>query len=153
LLNDDSRDNALIYVPASQGEITLENPSNWSVLNSFIENNDYLNSRRGDYVEKNATRGPLTDIVDLRFVQDLIVSKNKLQFTFDIFNFTNFLNQDWGRRYFVGRFGFAQPLRTVTAGPDPVFRWQEGSDDPRITDFGFSGSRWRAQIGIRYTFK
>ena len=153
LLNDDSRDNALIYVPASQSEITLEDPSNWSALNSFIENNDYLSERRGDYVEKNATRGPWTDIVDLRFVQDLIVSKNKLQFTFDIFNFTNFINQDWGRRYFVGSFGFAQPLRTVTAGPDPVFRFQEGSDDPRITDFGFSGSRWRAQIGIRYTFK
>ena len=153
LLNDDSRDNALIYVPASQSEITLEDPSNWSALNSFIENNDYLSEKRGEYVKKNATRGPWTDIVDLRFVQDLIVSKNKLQFTFDIFNFTNFINQDWGRRYFVGSFGFAQPLRTVTAGPDPVFRFQEGSDDPRITDFGFSGSRWRAQIGIRYTFK
>ena len=153
LLNDDSRDYALIYVPANQSEITLEDPSNWNALNSFIENNDYLSQRRGNYVEKNAARGPWSDIVDLRFVQDLKVSKNKLQFTFDIFNFTNFINQDWGRRYFVGSFGLVSPLRTVTAGPDPVFRWQEGSDDPRITDFGFAGSRWRAQIGIRYTFK
>jgi len=153
LLNDDSSDYALIYVPANESEITLEDPSNWSALNSFIENNEYLNERRGDYAEKNAVRGPWSHIVDLRFVQDLNVSKNKLQFTFDVFNFTNMLNSDWGRRNFVGSFGLVSPLRTVTAGPDPVFRWQEGSDDPRITDFGFSGSRWRAQIGIRYTFK
>ena len=143
----------MIYVPANENEITLEDPTNWSALNSFIENNDYLQSRRGDYVEKNMTRGPWTDVVDLRFVQDLIVSRNKLQFTFDIFNFTNLVNSDWGRIYNVGRFGFAQPLRTVTAGPDPVFRWQDGSDEPRVRDFGLSGSRWRAQIGIRYTFK
>jgi len=153
LLNDDSSDYALIYVPANESEITLEDPSNWSALNSFIENNEYLSERRGDYAEKNAVRGPWSHIVDLRFVQDLNVSKNKLQFTFDVFNFTNMLNSDWGRRNFVGSFGLVSPLRTVTAGPDPVFRWQEGSDDPRITDFGFSGSRWRAQIGIRYTFK
>jgi len=48
----------LIFVPANQGDINLVDidggataAQQWTALNEFIENNDYLSSRRGDYAE------------------------------------------------------------------------------------------------------
>ena len=106
---DDSRDNALIYIPENFTEIRLfdsnENGSTtdeWETLNEIIEGNDYLRSRRGQYAERNGDRGPWSHVIDLRFAQDFSLmvggKKHTLQFTTDIFNFTNLLNKDWGSK-------------------------------------------------------
>jgi len=58
-------------------------------------------------MERNDDRTPFEHVIDLRFRQELFgaffedVSSRaqKLELTVDIFNFTNFLNKDWGRRY------------------------------------------------------
>lgn len=166
LLNDDSSDNALIYIPRNQSEITLLDGANglssqqqWDALNSFIESNDYLRKRRGKYAERNGDRASSwSHVVDLKFVQDLNIdlghSNNTLQFTMDIFNFTNFLNKDWGIRKFVPNFGEVQLLRTQTAGPDPVFSFDPSVLDnlEQIDDTGIQSSRWQMRIGLRYNF-
>ena len=166
LLNDDSSDNALIYIPRNQNEINLLDGANglssqqqWDALNSFIESNDYLRKRRGKYAERNGDRAASwSHVIDLKFVQDLNIdlgrSKNTLQFTMDIFNFTNFLNKDWGIRKFVPNFGEVQLLRTQTAGPDPVFSFDPSVLDnlEQIDDTGVQSSRWQMRIGLRYNF-
>lgn len=164
LLNDDSRDNALMYVPANQGEIVLRDSNGngssddeWEILDNFIEGNDYLRSRRGDYVERNGDRGPWNHIVDLRLAQDFSINfgenKHAFQFTFDIFNFTNFLNKDWGTRKFIP--SNVSILRTEVAGPNPEFSLnssviENGLDI--IDDSGIQSSRWQMQFGLRYLF-
>ena len=166
LLNDDSRDNALIYVPASQGEIALLDGANglssqeqWDALNAFIEGNDYLRSRRGKYAERNGDRGESWNhVVDFKFAQDLNIdfgnTSNTLQFTLDIFNLTNLLNKNWGVQKFVANFGEVQLLRTETAAPDPVFSFNPAVIDnlERIDDTGIQSSRWQMRIGLRYIF-
>ncbi|QLG45564.1 TonB-dependent receptor [Costertonia aggregata] len=172
LLGDDSRDNALIYVPASQGEIELVNlvdrdgnlftpEQQWQALNTFIENDEYLSTRRGQYAERNATRGPWSHIVDLKFLQDFTVNvgnkKHTLQLSADIFNFTNLLNKDWGRLNFVG--SEVTPLTTVSTGDTPTFNLNPGAVNldgtPNFQEFddeGIQSSRWQAQLGVRYIF-
>ncbi len=172
LLNDDSRDNALIYVPANQSEITFagneaEQARQWQLLDAFIESDDYLSGRRGQYAERNGSRGPWNHIVDLKVLQDIYVmsgdKRNTLQLSFDIFNFTNFLNKDWGVRKFVG--SNVSPLQTVsTSDSEPVFSFVEnlfefddegnviGKNVNRIDDSGLQSSRWQAQVGVRYIF-
>jgi len=166
LLNDDSSDNALIYIPRNQNEINLLDGVNglssqqqWNALNSFIESNDYLRKRRGKYAERNGDRAASwSHVIDLKFVQDLNIdlgrNKNTIQFTMDIFNFTNFLNKDWGIRKFVPNFGEVQLLRTQTAGPDPVFSFDPSVLDnlEQIDDTGVQSSRWQMRIGLRYNF-
>lgn len=167
LLNDDSRDNALIYVPANQSEITLvplekdgviiSPQEQWEALNQFIEGNDYLRGRRGKYAEVNGDRGPWNHIIDLKFLQDfsLNVGENKhtFQASLDIFNFTNLLNKDWGTRKFISRqIGL---LTTEEGGPDPEFTFdpeflERGIED--IDDSGIQSSRWQIQVGLRYLF-
>jgi len=154
----------LIYVPASKDEIVFADEATadeqWNALNQFIENDDYLSGRRGQYAERNGARVPMSHIFDFKFVQDLWVnvkdSKQTLQFTFDVFNVGNLLNKDWGRRYYMSYGnstiidfeGFAED------GTTPTFSFNHDGDyEPwNIDDSGLTSSRWKAQIGIRYKF-
>ena len=129
LLNDDSRDNALIYIPRNQSEITLVDngttpDAQWAALDAFISGNEYLNSRRGDYAERNGDDGAWSNIIDLKLLQDFSMNfggpkKHTFQFSIDIFNFTNLLNKEWGKKKFVS--SNVALLRTESAGPDPEF--------------------------------
>ena len=170
LLNDDSRDNALLYVPANQFEINfatltdsdgnvIATPAKqWEQFNNFIENDSYLSKRRGRYVERNGDRLAWSHVIDLKFLQDFSINvggkKHTLQASVDIFNFTNLLNSDWGKRRFVNN-GNVGLLTTVSGGPDPLFtfdasRFEDGIDE--LDDRGIQSSRWQMQVGLRYLF-
>jgi len=167
LLNDDSRDNALIYIPRNASEIQFagtpeEQAAQWAQLDNFINSVDHLRENRGGYAERNATRGPWSHIVDLKFLQDFKVkwgnTKHTFQFSADIFNFTNFLNKDWGRLKFVR--SEVSPLTTITSGSGtPTFQINQGVMDengnPDFIEFddqGIQSSRWQMQLGLRYIF-
>ncbi|MBT8186527.1 MAG: TonB-dependent receptor [Croceitalea sp.] len=166
LLNDDSRDNALMYIPANAAEIQFngdaaEQAAQWERLDTFINSIEYLRENRGNYAARNAVRGPWSHIVDLKFLQDFSVNvggkKNTLQFSADIFNFTNLLNKDWGELKFTS--GNVSPLQTVSTNDIPVFTINDGDVNAdgtpnieQIDDFGLQSSRWQAQLGIRYIF-
>ncbi|RDY57687.1 TonB-dependent receptor [Flagellimonas nanhaiensis] len=162
LLNDDSRDNALIYVPRNAGEINLVESNGltpeeqWQALDAFIESDDYLRGRRGNYAERNGDRGPWSHVVDLKFIQDFSLNlggntKHAFQFTADIFNFTNFLNKDWGQRRFIRQVGL---IRTESGGEDPTFSFNPSIVEQleQIDDAGIQSSRWQMQLGLRYNF-
>ncbi len=155
LQNDDSRDfTTLVYVPTNSSDIHLTS-GNWDELDAFIFGNDYLNSRRGDYVERNAERGPWSHVVDFKLTQDFSVKNNTLQLSFDVFNLTNLINKDWGKINFRPR--QSQFLRFEgfqDDGTTPTFSFdQETADNlDRVDDSGFQSSRWQMQIGVRYLF-
>lgn len=176
VVNDGGFTNSnLIYIPRNQSEIillpktvgstTYSVTQQWEVLNAFIENDKSLNNRRGDYAKRNSARTPFESIIDFRFLQDIYLKmangkKNTLQFSFDIFNFSNFLNKDWGRRYFITNYDFGliefQGFQAGTTIPQYTVNTKilQG-DDPwtnNVIDSGFRSSRWQAQIGVRYIF-
>ncbi len=166
LLNDDSRDNALIYIPASADEITfsgtaVEQAAQYERLETFINSVEYLRENKGGYAERNASRGPWSHVVDLKVLQDFTVNwgnkEHTLQFSADIFNFTNLLNKDWGKRKFIR--SEVSPLTTVSTGSTPTFAINDGvvnadgsPNMEELDDFGLQSSRWQAQLGIRYIF-
>ena len=116
--NEDSREYSLIFVPATQADINLIDDGSrtaaqqWEELNAFIEQDPYLSTRRGMYAERFSNRGPMSHVIDFKVIQDFTVivngKENTLQLTADVFNFTNFVNPVWGRRYFVPSFGAYQ---------------------------------------------
>ena len=166
LLNDDSRDNALMYIPRDASEIVFsgdaaEQAAQYERLDTFINSIDYLKENRGKYAERNAVRGPWSHILDLKLLQDFSMNfgnkKHTFQISADIFNFTNMLNKDWGQRNFV--FSNASPLQTVSTGSTPVFTINNGDVNPdgtpninQVNDNNFQSSRWQAQLGLRYIF-
>jgi len=129
----------------------------WLDLNEYIKNDDYLNSRRGQYAERNGSRLPFTSVLDVRLLQDFYITSGKtrhtLQISFDVFNFTNLINKDWGRQYFQTNDNF-RLIEYVSLGADriPNFRFQKPVTNKNIDDSGFVSSRWQGQLGIRYSF-
>jgi outer membrane receptor for ferrienterochelin and colicin len=164
LLNDDSRDNALIYIPRNESEIVLvgDDPAaEWERLDAFISSIDYLNERRGQYAERNGSKGIWSHVVDLKFLQDFSFftgeKKHTFQLSADVFNFTNLLNKDWGKRRFIR--SEVAPLTTISTDGIPTFEVndavvnEDGSANIiELDDFGIASSRWQMQLGIRYIF-
>ncbi len=165
LTGEDSEDTrALIYVPASQNEIVFADQATaaaqWAALDAFISGDNYLNSRRGQYAERNESRSPFENLFDLKIAQDVSFKvgekKHTFQLTFDIFNLGNFLNPNWGKSYFVGDGGYFRLLRFVDFEPDtttPRFAFDGVEGDPwTLIQTGTRSARWYSQIGIRYSF-
>ncbi len=169
--------NELFYVPRALNEIPLVDfeyrgttytpEQQWAILDQFIDDDPHLSSRRGNYSKRNGSNTPMEFSMDLRFLQDFYIKlpngkRNTLQFSFDIFNFTNLINKDWGRRRFAGSFGNYNivNLDNVTLGGSTSPEYTISGDlidgekpwTDRVDDSGFRSSRWQAQMGLRYTF-
>lgn len=176
----------LAYIPNSandlqftdivdDGVVVLSAEAQAQAFDNFIQNDDYLGSRRGQYAERNAQRTPFEHVIDLRLAQELFANfggrRNTLEVTLDIFNLTNLLNSEWGLRYNPGfrtvdllefeRFAEEDAVAGDDLTPIYTFRFPTFGDgvqsmdefwETEILDFGTYGSRWQMQIGLRYSF-
>lgn len=171
---NNERENAgnLIWIPATQSQINLVDvlddngnvatsaATQWANLNSFIDSDKYLSEHRGEYAERNGTRLPFESVVDLKLVQDFYMNvsgkKHTLQLTFDIFNFTNLLNPEWGIRRYITNDAYQLIKFTGVDGDGKAMFNYTGTGDVEdiynVSDVGIYGSRWTGQIGIRYLF-
>ncbi|CAD0003219.1 TonB-dependent receptor [Flavobacterium salmonis] len=166
LLRDTFQPSALIYVPRNKNEIvftpsaTMTADQQWEALNNFISNDKYLNSRRGKYAERNGDRLDWSHVIDVKVAQEFSINVNKkshkLEFTADIFNFTNLLNKNWGRRYFMTNDQLLLIKHTgfLADGTTPTFNFNPNitKNINQIDDAGLQSSRWQMQIGARYSF-
>ena len=111
--NDPSAPGNLIYVPASRQEL-----NNWDFKEgkvngqtytadeqrddfwAFIQQDDYLKNRKGDYAERGGAKMPWHHQLDFRYMRDMSVkvgkTKHALQLGLDVENVLNFLCKDWG---------------------------------------------------------
>ncbi len=169
MTNEDYKnDQDLIFVPANQTQIELKDytvsgvtvtaAQQWANLEQFINNDEYLKSRKGKYAERNGARLPFDHDIDIRFSQDFYFfiagKKNTLQLSFDIQNFANLLNHEWGRSYYITNGTY--PLVKFEGfknndGVTPQFTFRKPGDID-VASISSSGSRWLAQFGIRYIF-
>ena len=66
-------------------------------LDSFISSQECLNKQRGKIMERNSCRNPWQNLFNVSLRQSLPeFSGNRVAVQLDIFNFLNFLNEDWG---------------------------------------------------------
>ena len=155
LQNDDSRDyTSLIYVPLDANDINLTT-NNWAELDAFLSSDSYLNSRRGQYAERNATRGPWTNVIDLKVSQDFKYQDHTIQLSLDIFNFTNLINKNWGVVNFrrgQSRFLNFEGFQADGTTPEFSFDPEDAANLDQIDDSGLQSSRWQIQFGVRYSF-
>jgi hypothetical protein len=175
LNNDGFNGNDLIFVPKDASQIKLTNASAvggvadtrtqselWNQLDVFISNNKYLNSRRGQFAERQAIVLPWINRADLNITQDVYIkykdTKHTLRFTMDLFNFTNFVNKDWGVNQVTTTITPLNFVKLDTDGKTPIFSFPylDGRNKVPFTDsfrdnVGFS-SRWQMQLGVRYIF-
>lgn len=162
LNGDGAFSNDLLYVPRTQADIKLVNltvgsttytpEQQWTALNNFINNDPYLRTRRGQYTERNGGRLPWEHQFDVRLMQDIGgmigTTKNRLQLSFDIFNFTNLLNKEWGRQFSYSNQAYTLISYSSSNGGGYTFS-PLTAQNPYTESFS---SRWQGQIGVRYLF-
>ncbi|WP_109699396.1 TonB-dependent receptor [Chitinophaga deserti] len=130
-------------------------------FNAYIDGNAYLNSRRGDFTERNMGRTPWNLQADLHFAQEFHfrgLQSNFITFTADIMNMTNLLNRNWGIQYFSPNTFNSTPSVGLTP---TLFPPEQGKDGYPVYTFTTPGlpysidylaSRYQIQLGLRYTF-
>ena len=187
----------LAYVPNSASEIALVNPASvsgsapliaadpngpngYNALNSYLNNDSYLSTRRGQYTERNAARTPWNNQADVRLMLEVKLgnldaneagkrsAQHAIQISFDVQNVGNLLNNNWGRQYFVSntfnstvpfglnQVGFADAAGNLSRAFSasqynrPAFTYSPLTTTPYSIDQ--LASRWQGQLGVRYLF-
>lgn len=153
---DGSGLNDLIYVPTSAEISTMKfaSPGMGAAFDNFVDQDDYLSERRGEYAERYGALSPWRGRIDMKFIQDynfMIGDKTQtVQFSIDLLNFGNMLNSDWG---VVQQPNSIQPIGVSV---DPVTKIPTYSFDGQLQKtFGYDtslNSRWQMQFGLRYIF-
>jgi len=178
-MNGDGQNNDLIYVPKDNTELTFTTltaggktftaAEQQAAFNDWIDGDDYLSSRRGQYAERNGQALPWLTRFDLTIAQDFYVKvgpkakKNAFQVRFDILNFGNLLNDKWGVGYNTVT---TTPLTWVsTSGAGvPTYRMAtqtvtkaDGTNEVVLARDRFVrgitlSNTWQGQLTLRYTF-
>lgn len=145
---------AYIFRDLDQAKKYITNVGGAEDFMNFVNSDKYLSSRKGNFTERNGGRTPWSTTVDMRLVQNIVLGKNKFQFTADIFNLTNLINKDLGKIYFVSNtFNSTSSVgltRTNSGLSDPLFTFSKPTQKPYSVDA--ISSKWQIQLGVRYIF-
>ncbi len=177
-LNGDGQVNDLIFVPEKASDLTFVQftsggktftvEDQQAAYDAYIEGNEYLKTRRGQYAERNGAVFPWLTRYDLSIVQDIYLKvgkkekRNTLQFRADILNFANMINDKWGVGYQTTT---TTPLAIAGTNIEtPTYRLAtqtltnpDGTPDVILLRDSFTKSinvdnLWQMQLGIRYIF-
>ena len=130
-----------------------------------------MSKHRGEYAERNGAIRPWQNRLDVRLLQDIFTNlgdnKNTLQLSIDVFNIGNLLNSNWGTfrtanvtnpLSFAGYDQQGRPNFTFPYLTNPV-KNADNTVTPGVPltdtfrkETGGLGSRWQAQVGVRYIF-
>lgn len=167
---DNFETNDLIYIPTEAdltsmtfltntvGGTTYTPQQQKDMFNAYIQGDKYLKKHRGQYAERNGARLPFSNVIDLKLQQDFNVRIGKRQYQFqlsyDIFNFTNMLNRNWGKTYYISNdqsviLDFAGYVSNSNLTPTYRFNPPSGGVPYNVSDGVFNSSRWSSQLGFR----
>lgn len=169
----------LPYIPKDQNDIRLADytlngqiytaAQQYSDLNTLIENDKYLKTRRGQYAERNGLHTPWNQELDMKLMHEFKFGKENsrsLQISLDVFNVLNLLNNNWGHVYFVTNVNnytaniltFAKDANGLapakpSSGYLPTYNFIKptGLNNNYYTVDPFN-SRFQAQFGVKYNF-
>ena len=157
--------NDLLYVPASaseinfgsvdgegNGSIAADAAAQWTALSTFIEQDPYLKTRKGNYAERNGVTLPWFSQIDFRFMQDFNFKvkdrKNTIQVSLDIMNLGNLINSNWGVRQ-LARTTNPISVTGVDKNNVPYYHFDSNLKTSYVDDFS-TRSKWQMQLGVRY---
>lgn len=179
LNGDGGTSNDLIYIPGDASEMnfqqfttgsgatlkTFTSAQQATAWEAYIQQDDYLRSHRGQYVQRGGVFMPMVTRADMSLAQEVFTNfagkRNSLSIRADILNVGNLLNKNWG----VGqRFVNTQPLivpSSTQGGPADAqgraqYRLRAISNELIANTFEKTSGVadvYRIQLGVRYSFQ
>ncbi len=178
IVRDGAGSNNLIYVPLDASEITFVpntfTPAGGTAITwtaqeqsdaffAYVDQDEYLKTRKGKYAERNGAVYPWVNKIDLKIQQDFFVNvggkRNTIQLSLDILNLGNLINKNWGivQYYNQNNILVMSNNTSVVAGGavPPTFKLNPYNNAMLTNTFtnsvGYS-STYAMQFGIRYIF-
>jgi hypothetical protein len=177
-LNGDGVTADIMYIPASATDITFVNytPSGQPTMTAeeqqnafweYVNRNEYLSSRKGQYAERYGEVQPWMHRFDAKVIQDLFTNfgsdrKYTLQFSLDLLNVGNMINDSWGTFTYnpLTSYENVRPLTVVSRGSAtaaPTYRLnatslEDFTNKTTLSKSISTSSTWGCLLGIRLIF-
>jgi len=170
-MNQDGINMDLLYIPGSKDELKFADANGFTAAQqadafwAFVEQDSYLKNHKGEYAEAYSASLPWVNRFDLKFAKEFYVNvgkmKNTLQFSFDVLNIGNLLNDSWGVTKTTSSSNYGKVLKY--AGKDannvPIYNMNYNTVDGKkelisktFEKYNNSSNCWQLQIGVRYIF-
>lgn len=161
LNGDSSNGNDLIFIPtdAQIDQMSFKATTKYTVdqqkanMKAWIASEPYLNSHRGEYFARYADNESFEHHFDLHLAQKynfkVANEIHALELSFDIMNIGNMFNKTWGRYSSGG--GSSNYYSPITYNGNGQFQFLHDADY-NMRSYSDYYSRWRGQIGLKYTF-
>jgi hypothetical protein len=150
------------FVPLTVGAKTYNAEEQQAAFWNYVNQDDYLKTRNGQYAERNASVIPMLHRFDLSIVQDIYLNvkgkRNTLQIRADILNFGNLLNDEWGvsqRATNPNILAFQSVVNNEPTYKLATEKFADGTTGLIKNTYSKNASVfdvWTAQLGIRYIF-
>ena len=150
------------FVPLTVGTRVYSKEEQQAAFWNYVNQDDYLKTRNGQYAERNASVIPMLHRFDLSVVQDIYLNvkgkRNTLQIRADILNFGNLLNDAWGvsqRATNPQILAFQSVVNNVPTYRLATEKFADGTTGLIKNTYSKNASVfdvWSAQLGIRYIF-
>ena len=171
-INGDRSSNDLLYVPTGvsdakllfadkkdkSGAVIMTAAQQYDAFMEYVDANPYLKNRKGDYSERNGLLAPWLNRFDLKVMHEFFTDfggdkRYTLQFSFDMINFGNLLNSNWGvykRPWLSNSYNNIMPLSLVKGGTpeSPLFNLNASS----IEDFRAKANTWDNDVTVSSTW-
>jgi hypothetical protein len=185
-LNGDGNSSDLMYIPKTEDELTFvdvkDSKTNTVVMTAaeqqaafwnYVNSNDYLSSHKGKYAERFGQVQPWIHRFDAKIIQDVFTNlgtdrKYTLQFSLDLLNIGNMINDKWGTYSYnpLASYDNVRPLKVASNGVDkatgvptaaPTYNLNATSLDDfkaktTLSKSISTSSTWGALFGIRLIF-
>jgi hypothetical protein len=143
-------------------------PTTAQVFERFIESQSCLDKQRGQLMKRNSCQGPMIKRMDVSVRQTLIDLRGQhVILQWDVFNFPNLLNKQWGRAKGVTGANFNRVVVLNTAGKQAgplntslwnynmvtgMFNSMRQFDEPWSLNTNSASNNYQMQLTVRYSF-
>ena len=145
-------------VTVNGAPVTITASQQASAFDAFIDQDEYLSTRRGQYAERNGVLMPWIGTMDMTFIQEFFMDikgkRNTIQLRLDIFNIGNLINDNWGVGDAIVN---SSPLQimSINGSGEPVYQFSAVNNALPTSTYRTSTTLndvWQMQFGLRYIF-
>lgn len=164
-MNGDGLNADLMYIPNNASDLLWVSDDDKAAFQTFMDNDPYLSTHKGQYAEAYAGRSPWAHLLDARISKTFKKTIGKTTHCFELSanfdNVLNMFNSSWGL-YKYNCFGFTDAIAPLKVdhfdNNTPVFSMNKDADGnyPTSTYTQYDkqeyGQCWSVVFGLKYSF-
>ena len=163
-LNGDGLSTDLMYIPNSVNDLQWVSEEDMNAFKTFMDNDPYLSTHKGQYAEAYAGRSPWAHLLDARIAKTFKKTYGNTTHCFELSanfdNILNMFNSNWGL-YKYSCYGYTDAIAPLKVdhfeGNTPVFSMNKiNGEYPTNTYTRNDGTNynqcWSFVLGLKYSF-